>query len=67
MSGSGAFAWSGAGCELIGREQVAAQLVDLIRAHAVVAVVGPLGIGKTELVRWVVQREAAAGRVPSRR
>jgi len=64
LSGSGAFAWSGAGCELIGREQVAAQLVDLIRVHAVVAVVGPLGIGKTELVRWVVQREAAAGRVP---
>ena len=64
MRRSGAFAWSSSGCQVIGREQVAAQLADLIRAHAVVAVVGPLGIGKTELVRWVVQREAAAGRVP---
>src|SRR5260370_14532525 len=49
---------------MIGRERAAAQLANLIRAHPVVAVVGPLGIGKTELVRWVVQREAAAGRVP---
>jgi tetratricopeptide (TPR) repeat protein/DNA-binding winged helix-turn-helix (wHTH) protein len=50
---------------MIGREPVAAQLADLIRAHPVVAVFGPLGIGKTELVRWVVEREAAAGRVPA--
>jgi hypothetical protein len=50
---------------MIGRERVAAQLADLIRASPVVAVVGPLGIGKTELVRWVVEREAAAGRVPA--
>ena len=64
MPGSDAFAWNGAGCELIGRERVAAQLAELIRAHPVVAVVGPLGIGKTALVREVVEREAAAGRVP---
>ena len=64
MHRSDAFAWSSAGHELIGRERVAEQLADLIRAHAVVAVVGPLGIGKTELVRRVVEREAAAGRVP---
>jgi len=65
LPGSGAFAWSSARCEMIGRERVAAQLADLIRAHPVVAVVGPLGIGKTELVRWVVEREAADGRVPA--
>ena len=62
MAGSSA-SWSGTGCELIGRERVAAELAQLIRAHAVVAVVGPLGIGKTALVRQVVEREAAAGRV----
>src|SRR5260370_35664752 len=50
---------------MIGRERAAAQLANLIRAHPVVGVVGPLGIGKTELVRWVVEREAAAGRVPA--
>src|SRR3989440_2124785 len=62
LAGSSA-SWSGTGCELIGRERVAAELAQLIRAHAVVAVFGPLGIGKTALVRQVVEREAVAGRV----
>src|SRR5207245_10433131 len=61
LAGSSA-SWSGTGCELIGRERVAAELAQLIRAHAVVAVVGPLGVGKTALVRQVVERGAAAGR-----
>ena len=64
MHRSDAFVWSSAGHELIGRDRVAEQLAHLIRAHAVVAVVGPLGIGKTALVRRVAEREAAAGRVP---
>jgi MoxR-like ATPase len=62
LRGSGAFAFDGAGRELIGRERVAPQLAELIRAQPVVAVVGPLGIGKTALVRQVVEREAMAGR-----
>jgi tetratricopeptide (TPR) repeat protein len=61
---SGAFAWNGAGCELIGRERDATRLADLLRTHLVVAVIGPLGIGKSELVRAVVEREAGAGRLP---
>src|SRR5919109_2500591 len=61
---SAAFAWSSGGCELVGREGVAARLADLLRAQAVVLVHGPLGIGKTELVRQTVHREAGAGRLP---
>src|SRR5438445_13852024 len=63
LAGSSA-SWSGTGCRLIGRERVAAELAQLIGAHAVVAVVGPLGIGKTALIRQVVEREASAGRGP---
>ena len=57
-------AWSRDASELIVRDEDAARLAALIESNPVTAVVGPLGIGKTELVRSVVERETAAGRLP---
>jgi len=42
--------------KLVGRDEEAAQLASLIGAHRVVLVCGPAGIGKTALVRAVVEK-----------
>ena len=56
---------SGVDGRLIGRGEQIARLASLLRSHAMVCVVGPLGIGKTALVREVVERESRAGAIPS--
>src|ERR1700712_2353095 len=49
---------------IVGRKRESAALARLIARHAVVALHGEPGVGKTALVRAVVAREAAAGRLP---
>jgi len=48
----------------IGREREMSALAEALAGHPVVAVCGPLGIGKTTLVLATLALEHAAGRIP---
>ena len=55
---------SGPPVPLVGRERESAALAALLRAEPLVGVVGPLGIGKTALVRSVLAQSSAEGFPP---
>jgi len=57
--------WPAHAARLIGRAAERSRLSSLLAAHPIVAVYGPVGIGKTELALHVVEAEAAAGRLPA--
>lgn len=45
---------------LVGRDEVLAQLADAIRAHRLVTLAGPAGVGKTTVLRALAHREGTA-------